>query len=442
MEKDVTSLKHNIITIIGGGLAGSEAAYRIASCGVKVRLLEMRPGKSTPAHQTGNLAELVCSNSLKSEIAETAQGLLKQEMKALGSLLLNCAEKSRVPAGAALAVDREAFSQLVTEVVTSHPLIELVREEVTGLPESGITIVATGPLTSEPLTRQLQSLSGEENLYFYDAIAPSVTEDSLNKEKIFRASRYGKGEDDYYNCPLSREEYVRFHQELVEADVREGHSIDRAQFFDSCMPVEVLARRGVDTLRYGPMRPVGLEWKGQRPYAVVQLRQEDKHGQVWGLVGFQTRLQWGEQQRVLRMIPGLEEAQFVRFGSMHRNTYLHSPRLLQPTLQLRNDPRIFVAGQITGVEGYMESAATGILAGINAVRLLRGEEPLVLSQETMLGALVHFITTAPGKEFQPINASFGLLPALADAPKNRQERYRAYVRRSQGHMDKYSELFL
>ena len=438
----MTFLKDKTITVIGGGLAGCEAAYRIASCGVKVRLLEMRPEKSTPAHQSDNLAELVCSNSLKSEILETAQGLLKDEMKTLGSLLLGCAMKSRVPAGAALAVDREIFSRLVTGAVTAHPLIELVRAEVTKLPESGVVVIATGPLTSEPLTRELQLLGGEENLYFYDAIAPSVTEESLNRERVFRASRYGKGEDDYYNCPLDRDEYQRFHQELVAADVREGHSMDRALFFDACMPVEVLARRGVDTLRYGPMRPVGLEWRGQRPYAVVQLRQEDKQGQVWGLVGFQTRLRWGEQQRVFRMIPGLENAQFVRFGTMHRNTYMNSPRLLLPTLQMRTNPRLIFAGQITGVEGYMESAATGILAGLNAVRLLQGEEPMVLSQETMLGALVHFITTARGEEFQPINASFGLLPALVDAPKNRQERYRAYVHRSQGNMDKYSELFL
>ncbi|MBC7076674.1 MAG: methylenetetrahydrofolate--tRNA-(uracil(54)-C(5))-methyltransferase (FADH(2)-oxidizing) TrmFO, partial [Syntrophomonadaceae bacterium] len=402
------------ISVIGGGLAGCEAAHRIAREGINVKLWEMRPVKNTPVHKTSKLSELVCSNSLKSDLGNTAQGLLKREMRMLGSLLLSCAEKARIPAGSALAVDRELFSALVTDSIADNPYIEVIREEITELPEGEVCVVATGPLTSDKLSVGLQKLTGEENLYFYDAVAPSVTFESLDKNKIFKASRYRKGTDDYYNCPLTEAEYDIFYDNLVNADIKEGHSIDNSLFFSGCMPLEVLARRGRDTLRFGPMRPVGLKdpRTGRTPYAVVQLRQENKAASIYGLVGFQTRLRWGEQDRVFRLIPGLEEADFVRYGVMHRNTYINSPKLLLPTLQLRQKPNIFFAGQITGVEGYMESAATGIIAGLNAVRLIRNKNMLTLNRYTMIGALIDFITAFPGDDFQPVNAIFGLLPPL------------------------------
>jgi methylenetetrahydrofolate--tRNA-(uracil-5-)-methyltransferase len=403
----------------------------------------MRPETSTPVHTTSNLAELVCSNSLKSELETTAQGLLKKEMRALGSVLLAGADKVRVPAGSALAVDREAFARLITEQIESHPLINVIRQECTGIPDEALTIIATGPLTSEPLSHYLQEITGEENFYFFDAVAPSVTFESLDQSKVFRAARYGKGGDDYLNCPLTQEEYQHFYEELVKADTSAGHSVDRALFFDGCMPVEVMARRGIDTLRFGPMRPVGIYDKnGVRPYAVVQLRQEDRDARVWGLVGFQTRLKWGEQDRILRMIPGLENAEFVRYGVMHRNAYINSPRLLRASLQLKNEPRIFLAGQITGVEGYMESAATGIIAGINAVRTWRGQEAAVPDPCTMIGALLQFISTSSSNAFQPINANFGLLPPLLKPVKKKNEKYQAYVERALREMDKFSELLL
>ncbi len=375
------------INVIGGGLAGCEAAYHIARQGIPVMLWEMRPGKNTPVHTTPNLAELVCSNSLKSELETTAQGLLKKEMRALGSILLDGADQVRVPAGSALAVDRESFARLITEQIESHPLISVMRQECSSIPNEGINIVATGPLTSESFSAYLRQITGEDNFYFFDAVAPSVSFESLDHNKIFRASRYGKGGEDYLNCPLTRDEYEHFYEELVKADTSAGHSIDRALFFEGCMPIEVMARRGMDTLRFGPMRPVGLYDKnGERPYAAVQLRQEDQDARIWGLVGFQTRLKWGEQDRILRMIPGLENAAFVRYGVMHRNSYINSPRLLLPSLQLKNEPRVLFAGQITGVEGYMESAATGIIAGINAVRLWRGLDTVVPGPNTMIGA--------------------------------------------------------
>ncbi len=425
-----------VVHVIGGGLAGSEAAYYIAQAGLKVKLWEMRPQQQTPVHRSGQLAELVCSNSLKSELDNTAQGLLKEEMRAMGSLILQCADQTRVPAGSALAVDRERFSALVTNRVESHPGIEIIREEVKDLPVSEPTIVATGPLTAGPLFAELARISGEENLYFYDAIAPSVTLESLNKDKIFKSSRYDKGTDDYYNCPMSQAEYEEFYHSLVDADVKEGHSIDKRFFFNGCMPVEVMGRRGIDTLRFGPMRPVGLldPRTGKRAWAVVQLRQENQEGTVYGLVGCQTRLKWGEQARVFRLIPGLENAEFVRYGVMHRNTYINSPQLLEPTLQFKKIPNLLFAGQITGVEGYMESAATGILAGINMVRHIRQQEMLVMSNCTMLGALVGFITETGSKDFQPINANFGILPALPNPIRDKKIRYEEYVKRSRNIM--------
>jgi len=418
--------------VVGGGLAGCEAAYRIAESGIRVRLCEMRPVRMTPAHQTGYLAELVCSNSLKSEDPATAQGLLKAEMRLLGSLLLDCAEDCRVPAGSALAVERELFAAKVTGIIRSHPLIRVEEREITCIPEEGITIIATGPLTSDRLAAWIRDVTGEDNLYFYDAVAPVVTADSLDFSKIFRGSRYGKGGDDYLNCPLTEEEYRRFYRALVEADVHEGHPVDKGLFFEGCMPIEVIARRGEAALCFGPMRPVGLEPGDgkKRVHAVVQLRQENREGTLYSLVGFQTRLRFKEQERVFRLIPGLEKAEFVRYGVMHRNTYINSPRLLEPTLAFTPKDGVFFAGQITGCEGYMESAATGILAGLNAVRLAAGKPLLVLPRTTMIGALCHHITSASGDRFQPMNANFGLLPPLEEKVKGRRERYLAYSKRS------------
>ncbi|HEX3011040.1 MAG TPA: methylenetetrahydrofolate--tRNA-(uracil(54)-C(5))-methyltransferase (FADH(2)-oxidizing) TrmFO [Syntrophomonadaceae bacterium] len=431
------------INVVGGGLAGSEAAFFLAQRGIEVRLWEMRPKKMTPVHRTGNMAELVCSNSLKSELPSTAQGLLKHEMKIMGSLLLECAETARVPAGSALAVDRDFFSVLVTRRLENHPRITVINEELIQLPQGEITVVATGPLTSDSLSEVIKEHGGEENLHFYDAVAPSITEESINKDIAFKASRYGKGSDDYYNCPFNREQYEHFYSCLLEADINEGHTIDKKMFFSGCMPIEVMARRGKDTLRFGPMRPVGLEGEnGSRAHAVVQLRQEDRDGHIYGLVGFQTRLKWGEQDRIFRLIPGLENAEFVRYGVMHRNTYLNSPRLLLPTLQFHPQPEVIFAGQVTGVEGYMESAATGIFAAINAERLLRGEKPVSLPVESMLGSLVNFVTMADSNNFQPINANFGILPLLPDPPREKKVRYEQYVQRAIQAMTKFSELYI
>jgi methylenetetrahydrofolate--tRNA-(uracil-5-)-methyltransferase len=432
------------VNVIGGGLAGSEAAYFLASRGCPVRLFEMRPVKNTPVHETGYLAELVCSNSLKSELTDSAQGLLKQEMGILGSLLLDCAGKSRVPAGSALAVDRRLFSRLVTGRIESMKNIEIIREEVTRIPEQGISIIATGPLSSDAMAQELQQLSGKENLFFYDAIAPSVSFESIDLDIVFKASRYGKGSDDYYNCPMNQEEYERFYHHLIQADTFQGHSVDDQMVFEGCMPVEVMAGRGFDTLRFGPLRPVGLKdpRNGKQPYAVVQLRQEDQEARVFGLVGFQTRLKRSEQQKLIRLIPGLERAEIVRYGAMHRNTYINSPQLLHPTLQFKSRPHLLLAGQITGVEGYMESAATGLIAGINAWQILKGQEALVPSPYTLIGSLLQFISNSESKNFQPINANFGLLPPLKEKIKDKKARYRAYVGRSLEEMKKFSELFM
>ena len=420
------------ITVIGGGLAGCEAAYHIAKQGIAVDLWEMRPQKMTPVHQSGNLAELVCSNSLKSNLPDSAQGLLKQEMRKMDSLLLTCADKCSVPAGSALAVDRERFSELVTAEIQKESRITVHHEEMTELTADGITIIATGPLTSDALAEKIAAFTGSEQMFFYDAVAPSVTLDSLDLTRVFKASRYGKGEDDYYNCPFTKEEYEAFYQALLEADVAQGHDFEADHVFSGCMPIEVMAQRGVDTLRYGPMRPVGLTvpTTGKRAWALLQLRQENIEGTVFGLVGFQTRLKWGDQARVFRMIPGLENAEFVRYGVMHRNTYVNAPHVLQATLQTQKKPDLFFAGQITGVEGYMESAATGILAGINAVRLLQGKELFTLPPTTMLGALMNFITTADEKHFQPMNANFGILPELEQHIKDKKQRYAAYAERA------------
>ena len=407
--------KINEITIIGAGLAGCEAAWQAAQSGCRVTLCEMKPQRFSPAHTSPGLAELVCSNSLKAEALANASGVLKEELRMLDSLVIRQAYASRVPAGAALAVDRERFSAGVTQAIEQHPGITLVRGEVTEIPRDGIVIVSSGPLTSDGLAGQLKPLLGEQFLYFHDAIAPIVEADSIDPDKTYRASRYDKGEADYINCPLSKDEYYAFVGELLAAEKAPLREFETLVPFEGCMPVEVMAERGVETLAFGPMKPVGLidPRTGRQPYAVVQLRQENSAASLYNLVGFQTRLKWPEQKRVFGLIPGLEHAGFVRYGSMHRNTYIHSPMLLAPTLQLKAEPRIFFAGQITGVEGYVESIAMGLLAGINVARCALGLEPVAPPAATLTGALVAYITDpAHSKDFQPMNANFGILPAL------------------------------
>jgi len=420
------------VLIIGGGLAGVEAAWQVASRGIKVRLFEMRPFTTTPAHKTSNLAELVCSNSFKSYLLDTPSGLLKAEMQLMGSLLLKIAYQCAVPAGAALAVDRERFSEKVTQEIEAHPLIEIIREEIKEIPPFRPLIIATGPLTSDKFSKSLGALIGEEYLYFYDAISPIVTGDSIDYKKAFFGSRYKKGGEDYLNCPLTKEEYDAFYDALVNAEKVPLRPFEDPKFFPGCMPIEDLALQGKETLLFGPMKPVGLvdPATGKRPFAVVQLRKEKVDGSLYNLVGFQTRLKWPEQQRVFRLIPALCDAEFVRFGSVHRNTYINSPKLLMLSLQMRKEKGIFFAGQITGVEGYMESAATGILAGINAVRYIKGESPLVPPAESMLGALVRYISNVENVPFQPMNANFGLLPPLFSSPKGKKERKLAYSKRA------------
>lgn len=420
------------VIVIGAGLAGSEAAWQIAERGVGVTLHEMRPLRMTPAHQTDKFAELVCSNSLGSLMVDRALGLLKKEMELLGSLILLCARETAVPAGGALAVGREEFASAVTERLCSHPLIEVRREEAREIP-SGVTVIATGPLTSEPLASSVAALAGEGHLYFYDAMAPIVSGDSVDMGIAFRASRYGRGGEDYVNCPMNREEYQHFVDALLEAEVAPLRSFEQedSRFFEACLPVEEIARRGRESLAFGPLRPVGLvdPRTGKRPYAAVQLRQDDLAGSLYNMVGFQTNLRWREQERVFRMIPGMERAEFVRFGQMHRNTFINAPQLLQPTLQWRGREDLFFAGQITGTEGYVGSAASGLVAGINAARFARGERPLVFPADTMIGALLCYVATPAEQAFQPMKANFGLLPPLAKRAGKR-ERYQAYAERA------------
>ncbi len=413
------------VIVVGGGLAGVEAAFALAKLGAEVILYEMRPFKTTPAHKTSYLAELVCSNSLKSESPDTASGLLKAEMKMLGSLVIHAAYKFRVPAGKALAVDRERFSQYITSVIESMEKIQVVREEITFIPSERPCIIATGPLTSDSLSESIKAFFGEENLSFYDAISPIVDGETIDYSRTFWADRYGKpGEGDYLNCPMTEEEYERFYKELLNAECVEFREFEAPRFFEGCMPIEELARRGRETLLFGPMRPVGLidPKTGKTPFAVVQLRKEDKEGKMFNIVGFQTKMKWPEQRRVFRLIPGLEKAEFLRYGSIHRNTYLNSPRVLLPTLQTKKDEKLFFAGQITGVEGYLESASTGIIAGINAFRVLLDMPALVPPAETMIGSLLRYITDSSLKDFQPMNANFGLLPPLKDKVKDRKKK--------------------
>jgi methylenetetrahydrofolate--tRNA-(uracil-5-)-methyltransferase len=433
------------VVVIGGGLAGADAAWAAAGEGARVALFEMRPHRSTPAHRTGDLAELVCSNSLKSDLPHTAAGLLKREMRLLGSLVVQAAELSAIPSGGALAVDRERFAAEITGAIEQHPNITLIREEVTEIPGDLPVVVATGPLTSDALAARIQTLTGAEELYFYDAASPVIEADSIDRAICFEASRYDKGEDvsgagGYLNCPLNEEEYHRFRREVLAADLVPLKDFEPVKLFEGCLPIEELARRGDLTMAYGPMKPVGLidPRTGRRPFAVVQVRQENAAATLYSMVAFQTRLKWGEQQRIFRMIPGLEGAEFVRLGVMHRNTYLHSPRLLERTMALRQEVQeaaghggpVFFAGCITGVEGYTESAATGILAGLNAARVAVGREPVELPIDSMLGSLTEYIAHGPLDNFQPMNSNLGLLPPLEPHVKNKRERQDRLIARA------------
>lgn len=438
------------VQIIGAGLAGCEAAYQTAEAGAHVVLHEMRPHKRTPAHQTDSFGELVCSNSLKSEQIHSAPWLLKQEMRRFGSLLLQAAETARVPGGHALTVDREVFSAEITRAIEAHPRIEIRREEVLQVPLDGVAVIASGPLTSDALAEDIGRITGSDRLYFYDSISPIVAADSIDMSVAFRASRWGKsldGSDDYINCPFNKEQYGAFIDALLEAEFYEPHiPEDQTPYFEGCLPIEEIARRGRDTLRFGPMKPAGLDdpRTGRWAYAVVQLRQENQRADSYNLVGFQNHMRFGDQARVFRMIPGLENAEFLRFGQMHRNTYINSPSLLTPTLQLRNEPRIFFAGQISGVEGYAESIATGLIAGRNAAAFLRNEPIAAFPRETALGSLCHYITHADPDHFQPANITFDLLPALDEAAKQRfrrdkKARHAEVCRRAEAAMDAHLE---
>lgn len=429
------------VTVIGGGLAGCEAAWQVARHDLPVTLYEMRPGKMTPAHRTSDLAELVCSNSLGSNLVDRALGLLKEELRRFGSLVVACADETAVPAGGALAVGRDAFARLVTDRVEEHPLVEVVRQEVRTIPEDRPLVIATGPLTSEALAEAIAGLTGEEYLYFYDAMAPIVTADSIAEDRVFRGSRYGRGDGDYINCPLDEAEYRSFVDELLRAQTfaRRQFEKEDERFFEACLPVEVIARRGSDALAYGPLRPVGLidPLTSRRPYAVVQLRQDDLAGTLYNMVGFQTNLRWGEQERVFGLIPGLERAEFVRFGQMHRNTYINSPMLLDAWLQCKVEEGVFFAGQITGSEGYAAAIAGGCLAGTNAARMALGEPLLAFPPTTMIGALFRYVTCAQPETFEPMKPNFGLLPELETRVRGKKRRYQAYAERALGDLESH-----
>ena len=446
-----------MITVLGAGLAGTEAAWQVASAGLPVRLVEMRPIRRSPAHHSSDFAELVCSNSFGALSSDRAAGLLQEELRRLGSLVISTADAHAVPAGGALAVDRGRYSAALTEALDQHPLVTIERREQQALPAEGeITVIATGPLTSEPLAHDLRSFTGRADCHFFDAASPIVHGDSIDLSIAFRASRYDKGDADYINCPMDKEQYLAFREALLVAEQAELKDFDKeeATFFEGCLPIEELARRGEDTMRYGPLKPIGLwdpRWgdvndrdvrRAKRAYGVVQLRQEDKDGRLWNLVGFQTNLKWGEQKRVLQMIPGLEQAEFVRFGVMHRNTFLESPQLLTPTLQFRSRPSLLAAGQITGTEGYAAAVAGGWLAGTNAARLARGLETIDLPPTTMSGALTHFVSEAPTAKFQPMPPNFGLLPDLPERIRDKRARYGAYRDRALADLERVQSQLL
>ena len=424
------------LTVVGGGLAGCEAAWQAANRGIPVRLYEMKPQRFSPAHHAEGLSELVCSNSLKANDVTNACGLLKEEMRRMDSVIIGAADATRVPAGGALAVDREGFSAYITQKIEAHPNITVVREEVSAIPE-GWVVVATGPLTDGALAEDIARVSGGEALHFYDAAAPIVSRESIDMEKAYFAARYGKGTADYINCPMTEEEYNAFYEALITAERAPLHeNIDRPKVFEGCMPVEIMAGRGKETLSFGPLKPVGLPdpGTGREPFAVVQLRQDDAAGELYNMVGFQTNLKWGEQKRVFSMIPGLEHAEFLRYGVMHRNSYLQSPDRLTETYEARFREGLFFAGQLTGVEGYVESASSGMVAGINAARGMLGEKPLIFPRETVTGALSYYVSHGSGRDFQPMNANFGILPPLAERIRNKRERYQKMADRALAHI--------
>ncbi len=419
------------VNVIGAGLAGSEAAWQLAEAGVPVNLYEMRPIKSTPAHHTGNFAELVCSNSLRGNGLTNAVGVLKEEMRRLNSVVITSADETAVPAGGALAVDRNNFSELITKKVKEHPLVTVNSEEVTKIPE-GITIIATGPLTSEALAEEIAEYNGSHGFYFYDAAAPILDGSTIDREKVYLKSRYDKGEAAYLNCPMTEEEFMRFYEALIDAEVAPQKEFEKEKFFEGCMPIEAMAKRGIKTMLFGPMKPVGLEdpKTGKRPYAVIQLRQDNAAASMYNIVGFQTHLKWGEQKRVFRLIPGLENAEFLRYGVMHRNSFMNSPELLRPTYQSKKRDDLFFAGQMTGVEGYVESASSGLVAGLNAAKLAKDEELIEFPRETAIGSMAYYITHAEGKHFQPMNANFGLFPSLPERIRDKKLRYEALAERA------------
>jgi methylenetetrahydrofolate--tRNA-(uracil-5-)-methyltransferase len=420
-----------IVNVVGAGLAGSEAAWQLAKRNIKVHLYEMRPVKQTPAHHTDKFAELVCSNSLRANTLTNAVGVLKEEMRMLDSVIIAAADACAVPAGGALAVDRHEFAAKVTEMVRNHPNVTVFNEEVAEIPE-GPTIIATGPLTSQALSKKLQEIMDEEYLYFYDAAAPIIEKDSIDMEKVYLKSRYDKGEAAYLNCPMNEEEFNRFYEALIAAETVPLKEFEKEIFFEGCMPIEVMASRGKKTMLFGPLKPVGLEdpKTGKRPFAVIQLRQDDAAGTLYNIVGFQTHLKWGPQKEVLQLIPGLEQAEIVRYGVMHRNTFINSPKVLKSTYQFKNKENLFFAGQMTGVEGYVESAASGLIAGINAAKLALGKEPVVFPAETAMGSMAHYITATNAKTFQPMNANFGLFPELNEKIRGKKERNEQYASRA------------
>ncbi|KZN95679.1 MULTISPECIES: FADH(2)-oxidizing methylenetetrahydrofolate--tRNA-(uracil(54)-C(5))-methyltransferase TrmFO [Aeribacillus] len=433
-------MNNQVVNVIGAGLAGSEAAWQIAKRGIQVRLYEMRPKKQTPAHHTDKFAELVCSNSLRANSLTNAVGVLKEEMRMCDSVIISAADQCSVPAGGALAVDRHEFADIVTKRVKEHPNITVFHEEVTDIPE-GPTVIATGPLTSEALSEALKKLTGEEYLYFYDAAAPIIEKDSIDMEKVYLKSRYDKGEAAYLNCPMTEEEFERFYEALISAETVPLKEFEKEIFFEGCMPIEVMAKRGKKTLLFGPMKPVGLEHPetGKRPFAVVQLRQDNAAGTLYNIVGFQTHLKWGPQKEIIQMIPGLEKAEIVRYGVMHRNTFINSPKLLRPTYQYKGREDLFFAGQMTGVEGYVESAASGLIAGINAACLVLGKELIEFPDETAMGSMAKYITTADPNNFQPMNANFGLFKPLDTHIKVKKERNEQLAKRALQTIQKISK---